>query len=61
MTTTTQTTSSVPSFHVRGRSSAHGVALIALCLALGGAFVSQVWSGPSAEGTRARPAAAERA
>jgi hypothetical protein len=60
MTTMTETKQSAPQFQVRGRSSFHGVALIALCLALGGAFVSQVWSGPSTDGTR-RPAAAERA
>ena len=44
--TTSQTTSASPLFfRVRGRSSLRGVAIISLCLALGGAFVSQIWTG----------------
>jgi hypothetical protein len=47
--TTSNTTPTSPLFHVRGgrRSTAHAMALISLCLALGAGFVSQVWSGPS--------------
>jgi hypothetical protein len=60
MTTTTPKASSSPLFHVRGRSTLHGVALIGLCIALGVGFVSQIWSGPEA-GTAVRPAAVARA
>lgn len=59
MTTTSQTTPSHPTFRVRGRSSLHGVALISLCLALGGAFVSQIWSG-TPEAARTATAMVER-
>jgi hypothetical protein len=59
--TTSQTTPSYPLFHVRSRSTLHGVALIALCVALGVGFVSQIWSGPTADGARAGVAAVERA
>jgi len=46
--TTSSTTPTSPSFHVRGRrATLHAVALMALCAALGAGFISQIWSGPS--------------
>lgn len=59
--TTTHTTPSYPLFRIRGRSSLHGVALIALCVALGVSFVSEIWSGPETDGRATQPVAAERA
>ena len=40
---------SAPSFRVRGRFAiVRGVLIVCACLALGAAFVGQIWSGPAA-------------
>jgi hypothetical protein len=59
--TTPHKTPSYPLFRVRGRTSLHGVALIALCVALGVSFVSQIWSGPTPDDARPGTAVVERA
>jgi hypothetical protein len=45
---TTPTTSTTPTFHVRGAlATLRGVLIVSGCLALGTTFVAQIWSGPS--------------
>lgn len=46
--TTSTSASPTPTFRVHGRlATLRGILIVSACLALGGTFVAQVWSGPA--------------